>query len=142
MPNAKGGATTVLDLGANVDCTRASAAVCRHGLGPGVALEERGGGRRPAQYRRRSHQGQRSHQARRRAAARGRRGRPELLRQREGNDIFKGTVDIVVCDGLSATCAQDHRRRGLDDLGGFKEEFKRNIFTKLRPSWPIRCYLR
>jgi hypothetical protein len=62
LPNAKGGATTVLDLGANVDCTRrAPAAVCCHGLGSGVGADR---GRQPvgrtAQYWRRGHQRQRN----------------------------------------------------------------------------------
>ena len=35
IPNAKGDATMVLDLGANVDC-RASVAICRHGFGLGL----------------------------------------------------------------------------------------------------------
>jgi glycerol-3-phosphate acyltransferase PlsX len=37
--------------------------------------------------------------------ARRRTGRPELLRQRGGNDIFKGTTEIVVCDGFVGNVA-------------------------------------
>jgi hypothetical protein len=34
----------------------------------------------------------------------------------EGNDIFKGTTDIVVCDGFVGNVdAEGHRRCGLDD---------------------------
>lgn len=50
----------------------------------------------------------------------------------EGNDIFKGTVDIVVCDGFVGNVALK-ASEGVASMivGGLKQEFKRNIFTKL-----------
>ncbi|MDP2142581.1 MAG: phosphate acyltransferase PlsX [Gallionella sp.] len=50
----------------------------------------------------------------------------------EGNDIFKGTTDVVVCDGFVGNVALKTTEGLAQMLGGFlKEEFKRNIFTKL-----------
>jgi hypothetical protein len=72
LPNQKGGFTTVLDLGANVDCTAEHLlqfAVMGSALVAALDGNERAE-RRPAQHRRRDHQGQRDHQARRRTAAR------------------------------------------------------------------------
>ena len=93
MPNERDGYTTVLDLGANVDCTRrAPAAVRGHGQRPGRRRrrQERADGR-PAQHRRRGDQGQRDDQAGRRAAACGGRGRHrELPRQRRRQRHLQG----------------------------------------------------
>ena len=50
----------------------------------------------------------------------------------EGNDIFKGTTDLVVCDGFVGNVALKTTEGLAQMLGGFlKEEFKRNVFTKL-----------
>mgnify|MGYP006189241401 CR=1 FL=1 len=50
----------------------------------------------------------------------------------EGNDIFKGTVDIVVCDGFVGNVALKASEGLATMVGGFlKAEFSRNIFTKI-----------
>jgi glycerol-3-phosphate acyltransferase PlsX len=50
----------------------------------------------------------------------------------EGNDIFKGTVDIVVCDGFVGNVALKASEGLATMMGGFlKSEFSRNIFTKI-----------
>jgi glycerol-3-phosphate acyltransferase PlsX len=50
----------------------------------------------------------------------------------EGNDIFKGTVDIVVCDGFVGNVALKASEGLATMIGGFlKNEFSRNIFTKI-----------
>ena len=50
----------------------------------------------------------------------------------EGNDIFKGTVDIVVCDGFVGNVALKASEGLASMIGGFlKAEFSRNIFTKI-----------
>ena len=50
----------------------------------------------------------------------------------EGNDIFKGTTDVVVCDGFVGNVALKTTEGLAQMLGGFlKEEFSRSIFTKL-----------
>lgn len=50
----------------------------------------------------------------------------------EGNDIFKGTTDVVVCDGFVGNVALK-TSEGLAHMMGtsLKHEFKRNLFTKL-----------
>ncbi|MGB8076340.1 MAG: phosphate acyltransferase PlsX, partial [Gallionella sp.] len=50
----------------------------------------------------------------------------------EGNDTFKGTTDVVVCDGFVGNVALKTTEGLAQMLGGFlREEFSRNIFTKL-----------
>jgi glycerol-3-phosphate acyltransferase PlsX len=50
----------------------------------------------------------------------------------EGNDIFKGTTDIVVCDGFVGNVLLKTTEGLATMIGGFlKAEFSRNIFTKL-----------
>ncbi|MBI5918346.1 MAG: phosphate acyltransferase PlsX [Nitrosomonadales bacterium] len=49
----------------------------------------------------------------------------------EGNDIFKGVTDVVVCDGFVGNVALKTTEGLAQMLGGFlREEFSRNIFTK------------
>jgi glycerol-3-phosphate acyltransferase PlsX len=50
----------------------------------------------------------------------------------EGNDIFKGTVDIVVCDGFVGNVALKTSEGLAAMIGGFlKAEFSKNVFTKM-----------
>ena len=50
----------------------------------------------------------------------------------EGNDIFKGTVDLVVCDGFVGNVALKASEGLAGMIGNFlKAEFSRNIFTKV-----------
>jgi glycerol-3-phosphate acyltransferase PlsX len=50
----------------------------------------------------------------------------------EGNDIFKGTTDVVVCDGFVGNVALKTTEGLAQMLGGFlREEFGRNIFTRI-----------
>lgn len=50
----------------------------------------------------------------------------------EGDDIYKGTVDVVVCDGFIGNVALK-TSEGLAKMIShyMKQEFKRNLFTKL-----------
>lgn len=50
----------------------------------------------------------------------------------EGDDIFKGTTDLVVCDGFAGNVALKASEGLAHMMGGFlANEFKRNLFTKL-----------
>ena len=50
----------------------------------------------------------------------------------EGDDIFKGVTDVVVCDGFVGNVALKTTEGLAQMLGGFlRQEFKRNLFTKL-----------
>lgn len=64
----------------------------------------------------------------------------ELLRQShlnfhgnvEGNDIYKGTVDVVVCDGFVGNVALKSSEGLVQMLATFlRQEFKRNLLTRL-----------
>jgi len=50
----------------------------------------------------------------------------------EGNDIYKGTVDVVVCDGFVGNVALK-ASEGLAQMfnAGLREEFTRNLFTRM-----------
>lgn len=50
----------------------------------------------------------------------------------EGDDIFKGVTDVVVCDGFVGNVALKSAEGVAKMMGGFlREEYSRNILTKL-----------
>lgn len=135
MPNAKGGATTVLDLGANVDCTAehllqfavmgsALVSVLKNDDNPTVGLLNIG-----EEIIKGSEVIKKAGELLRSA---GNAGDLNFYGNVEGNDIFKGTVEIVVCDGFVGNVALK-ASEGLASmiLGFLKAEFSRNILTKL-----------
>jgi glycerol-3-phosphate acyltransferase PlsX len=135
LPHARNGYTTVLDLGANVDCTAEHLlqfAVMGSALvtavegkdNPSVGLlnigEEAIKGsetiKRAAELLR--------------AAADG--GHLNFHGNVEGNDIFKGTTDIVVCDGFVGNVLLKTAEGLAGMLSGFiREEFTRSVGSKL-----------
>jgi glycerol-3-phosphate acyltransferase PlsX len=135
MPNFKGGGTTMLDLGANVDCTpehllqfavmgSALVSVLQNKDQPSVGLinigEEAIKGNEIIKKT-----GELLRSA-------GNSGDLNFYGNVEGNDIFKGTVDIVVCDGFVGNVALKASEGLATMIGGFlKNEFSRNIFTKM-----------
>jgi glycerol-3-phosphate acyltransferase PlsX len=135
LPNAKGGATTVLDLGANVDCTEqhllqfavmgsALVSALKHVDAPSVGLLNIG-----EEAIKGSEMIKRAGELLRSAAAS---GDLNFHGNVEGNDIFKGTTDIVVCDGFVGNVALKTSEGLAQMIGGFlKEEFSRNPLTKL-----------
>ena len=135
MPNAKGGATTVLDLGANVDCTAehllqfavmgsALASVMNDDDNPSVGLLNIG-----EEVIKGSEVIKKAGELLRTA---GNAGDLNFYGNVEGNDIFKGVVDIVVCDGFVGNVALKTSEGLAGMIGSFlKEEFSRSIFTKM-----------
>lgn len=135
MPNARGGATTVLDLGANVDCTEqhllqfavmgsALVSALKGVESPTVGLLNIG-----EEVIKGSEVIKKAGELLRSAAAA---GDLNFHGNVEGNDIFKGTTDIVVCDGFVGNIALKTSEGLASMIGGFlKEEFSRSIFTKL-----------
>ena len=135
MPNQKDGFTTVLDLGANVDCTAehllqfavmgsALVSAVDGKANPSVGLlnigEEVIKGseviKRAGELLRRAHD----------------QGLIQFHGNVEGNDIFKGTSDIVVCDGFVGNVALKTAEGLASMFAAFiKQEFTRNIVTKL-----------
>ncbi|MBG9387893.1 phosphate acyltransferase PlsX [Caenimonas aquaedulcis] len=135
MPNAKGGATTVLDLGANVDCTEhhllqfavmgsALVSALNHVEAPSVGLLNIG-----EEEIKGSEVIKKAGELLRSAANS---GDLNFYGNVEGNDIFKGTTDIVVCDGFVGNVMLKTSEGLASMIGGFlREEFNRNIVTKL-----------
>ena len=134
LPNAKGGATTVLDLGANVDCTEehllqfavmgsALVTAVSNNLSPSVGLLNIG-----EEAIKGSEVIKKAGDLLRSAANS---GDLNFYGNVEGNDIFKGTTDIVVCDGFVGNVALKTSEGLASMIGTFmKVEFSRNIFTK------------
>ncbi|MFG6447197.1 phosphate acyltransferase PlsX [Roseateles sp. BYS180W] len=134
MPNSTGGYTTVLDLGANVDCTAEHLlqfAVMGSALvsavdgkpEPTVGLLNIG-----EEVIKGSEVIKRAGELLRDAHAR------EVLNfygNVEGNDIFKGTSDIVVCDGFVGNVALKTAEGLAGMISEFmRTEFQRNALTK------------
>jgi glycerol-3-phosphate acyltransferase PlsX len=135
IPNAKGGATTVLDLGANVDCTAehllqfavmgsALVSVLKNEEFPSVGLLNVG------------EEVIKGNEVIKKAGellrAAGAAGDLNFFGNVEGNDIFKGGVDIVVCDGFVGNVALKTTEGLASMISSFlKAEFSRNIFTKI-----------
>lgn len=131
MPSLKG-PVLMLDLGANVDCTAENllefalmgsmlASAVNHKENPTVGLlnvgeeEIKGNGlvKEAAERIRASHM-------------------INFYGNVEGDDIFKGTVDVVVCDGFVGNVSLKSAE-GLAKMIStlLKEEFRRNFLTKL-----------
>jgi glycerol-3-phosphate acyltransferase PlsX len=131
LPNTRGGYTTVLDLGANVDCTPEQlmqfgvmgamlVAALEHKERPSVGLLNIGV------------EDIKGNDTVKRAA--------DLLRESglnfcgnvEGDDIYKGTVDVVVCDGFVGNAVLKASEGVAQMVGAIlKEEFARNPLRKL-----------
>ena len=135
IPHAKGGATTVLDLGANVDCTAehllqfavmgsALVSALQEKDNPSVGLLNIG-----EEAIKGSEVIKRAGELLRSA---GQSGYLNFQGNVEGNVIFKGAVDIVTCDGFVGNVALK-ASEGVASMitGGLKQEFKRNLLTKL-----------
>jgi glycerol-3-phosphate acyltransferase PlsX len=135
MPNQRDAYTTVLDLGANVDCSAehllqfaimgsALVAAVEGKEEPTVGLLNIG-----EEAIKGSETIKQAAELMRAAAAEG------LLRFHgnvEGNDIFKGTTDIVVCDGFVGNVLLKTSEGLASMLTSFiRQEFKRNALTRL-----------
>jgi len=135
MPNAKGGATTMLDLGANVDSSpehllqfalmgSALVAVLSGIDKPSVGLLNIG------EEAIKGNENIKKTGELLRTAANS--GDLNFYGNVEGNDIFKGTTDIVVCDGFVGNVALK-ASEGLAAMVSYflKKSFSRNIFTSI-----------
>ena len=143
MPNMDETGTVVLDLGANVDCTAEHlqqfalmgsslvAATMAHATAsnPRVGLLNIG------------HEDIKGNELVKAAG--------ELLKQTpinfignvEGNQIFTGGADVIVCDGFVGNVALKASEGLAQMLAGFlKLEFKRNLLTKLIGNFDITAF--
>jgi len=135
MPNARGGATTVLDLGANVDCSAehllqfavmgsALVAAVTGRQEPTVGLLNVG-----EEVIKGSEVIKQAGVLLRNASNT---GDLNFFGNIEGDDVFKGTTDIVVCDGFVGNVALKASEGLASMISGFiREEFSKNIFRKM-----------
>jgi len=135
MPNRVDGYTTVLDLGANVDCSAehllqfavlgsALVAAIDGKEEPSVGLLNIG-----EEAIKGSETIKRAAELLREAAAD---GQINFHGNVEGNDIFKGTTDIVVCDGFVGNVLLKSAEGLATMLSDFiRQEFTRGPFSKL-----------
>ncbi|NDC61459.1 MAG: phosphate acyltransferase PlsX [Betaproteobacteria bacterium] len=134
IPNVKGGGTTMLDLGANVDSSPEH--LLQFALMGSALVSVLSGIEKPSvgllNIGEEAIKGgeviKKSAELLRSAANR---GDLNFYGNVEGNDIFKGTADIVVCDGFVGNVALK-ASEGLASMAGqfLKKSFSRNIFTK------------
>ena len=139
LPNRTGGTTTMLDLGANVDCE------ARHlqqfaAMGSALVSVLEGKERPTVGLLNIGEEVIKGNDTVKQAA--------ELLRAStlnfhgnvEGNDIYEGTTDVVVCDGFVGNVALKTSEGLARMLGDFiREEYKRHVFTRLMAllSFPV-----
>jgi glycerol-3-phosphate acyltransferase PlsX len=130
LPSMKGH-TTMLDLGANVDCT-AEHLLQFAIMGSELVRSVEGRERPTVGLLNVGEEEIKGNEVVKRAA--------ELLRESglnfhgnvEGDDIYKGTVDVVVCDGFVGNIALKSSEGLARMLGTYlKDEFRRNAATKL-----------
>lgn len=131
LPNRTGGYTTMLDLGANVDCEPTHLlqfAEMGHALVSAV-----GGKERPSiGLLNIGEEVIKGNDVIKRAGELLRASTLNFYGNVEGNDIFKGTTDIVVCDGFVGNVAlktSEGVAQMLVDI--IREEFGRSPLTKL-----------
>jgi glycerol-3-phosphate acyltransferase PlsX len=135
LPNERGEFTTMLDLGANVDCTAehllqfavmgtALVAAVEGKANPSVGLLNIG-----SEVIKGSETIKQAGELLRAAAEL---GHLNYFGNVEGNDIFEGTTDIVVCDGFVGNVALKTMEGLVHALGQFiREEFQRTWLTKI-----------
>ena len=135
MPHRHDGYTTVLDLGANVDCTpehllqfavmgSALVSAVEGKDDPTVGLLNIG-----EEVIKGSETIKRAGELLRAA---GEAGQINFHGNVEGNDIFKGTVDVVVCDGFVGNVLLKTSEGLVSMMGEFiRQEFTRGTFSKL-----------
>jgi glycerol-3-phosphate acyltransferase PlsX len=142
LPNRSGGFTTVLDLGANVDCTPEHLlqfAVMGSAWWPPWTARKSPASACSTSAKRPS-RAARPSSAPANCCARRRRGQINFHGNVEGNDIFKGTTDIVVCDGFVGNVMLKTSEGLASMLSDFiRQEFTRNPLTKLAALVACRC---
>jgi glycerol-3-phosphate acyltransferase PlsX len=143
MPNFKGGGTTMLDLGANVDCTpehllqfavlgSALVSVLDDIENPSVGLLNIG------EEAIKGNEIIKKTGDLLRTAANS--GDLNFYGNVEGNDIYQGTVDLIVCDGFVGNVALKASEGLAHKISEtLKNSFSRNIFTKIAAicSYPV-----
>ena len=131
LPNMRRTSTYVLDLGANVDCTAEHllqfaimgamlVSAVEHKERPSVGLLNIGA------------EDIKGNEAVKQAAGMLASSGLNFVGNVEGNDIYKGTVDVVVCDGFVGNVALKSSEGVAEMMSAtMREEFSRNPLTRL-----------
>ena len=135
MPHRRHGYTTVLDLGANVDCT-AEQLLQFAVMGSALVAAVDGKDEPSVGLLNIGEEAIKGSETIKRAGellrAAGSGGHINFYGNIEGNDIFKGTVDIVVCDGFVGNVLLKTSEGLVSMLGDLiKQEFTRGPYSKL-----------
>jgi glycerol-3-phosphate acyltransferase PlsX len=139
IPNQKGGLTTMLDLGANVDCSPDHLfqfAVLGAALVEAIDEKERP----TVGLLNIGEEVIKGNDVVKEAGELLRGSQLNFYGNVEGNDIFKGTTDIVVCDGFVGNVALKASEGLATMLGEFiREEFTRGPLAKVQAmtAWPV-----
>src|SRR5699024_1251914 len=129
LPNQKGGATLMLDLGANVDCTAAHLLQFAI-MGTALVTALEGKSRPTVGLLNIGQEVIKGNEVVRQAAMLLRDSGLEFYGNVEGDDICKGTVDVIVCDGFVGNVVL----KSIEGLASMiatmmRAEFKRNIWS-------------
>jgi glycerol-3-phosphate acyltransferase PlsX len=139
LPTVTGGMTYMLDLGANVDCTAEHllqfammgstlVSAVEHKERPTVGLLNIG------------EEAIKGNEVVKRASELLHASGLNFIGNVEGDGIYKGKSDVVVCDGFVGNVALKTTEGLAQMLGAFlREEFTRNAFTRLAAlaAWPV-----
>jgi glycerol-3-phosphate acyltransferase PlsX len=131
LPNMRGGATTMLDLGANVDCEPVH--YLQFGLMGAALVTALDRRERPSVgLLNIGEEVIKGNDAVRQAAELLRDSPLNFIGNVEGNDIYEGRVDVVVCDGFVGNVALK-TSEGLARMLGqmLREEFGRGLLSRL-----------
>lgn len=131
LPNRTGGVTTMLDLGANVDCT-AEHLLQFALMGSALVSVIHGKDRPTIGLLNVGEEVIKGNDTVKLAGELLRTSHLNFYGNVEGDDIFKGTTDVVVCDGFVGNVSLKTSEGLAQMLRAFiKEEFTRNLFTKI-----------
>ena len=131
LPNMRRTSTYVLDLGANVDCTAEH--LLQFGIMGAMLVSAVGHKERPSVgLLNIGSEDIKGNEAVKQAAGLLAASGLNFVGNVEGNDIYKGTVDVVVCDGFVGNVALKSSE-GVAEMmtTTMREEFSRNPFTRL-----------
>jgi len=139
LPTRTGGQVYMLDLGANADCTPEHLLQFAI-MGTTLAREMEGKARPTVGLLNIGSEEIKGNEVVKKAG--------ELLRASplnfygnvEGDDIYKGTTDVIVCDGFVGNVALKTTEGLAKMLGDFlKEEYTRGLYSKIAAaiSWPV-----
>ncbi|MGA0013158.1 MAG: phosphate acyltransferase PlsX [Betaproteobacteria bacterium] len=131
LPNRTGGSTLMLDLGANVDCS-ADHLLQFAMMGSALVAALDGPARPSIGLLNVGEEVIKGNEVVKQAGELLRASSLNFLGNVEGNDIFKGTAEVIVCDGFVGNVALKTSEGLAQMMGGFlKDEFKRNGLTML-----------